>query len=103
MNNLYQHVIIRVIRFFEALRPNRNPFDEWRFSEQIRGIAHPRPQPAPNRIFRKLEFSLNISYFQTYFQDAGREATRPVGRAKMVPADSAPCEFYLNREAGELR
>jgi hypothetical protein len=63
MNNLYQVVIIRVIRFFEASRPNCNPLDESRFSEQIRGIPHPRPQPAPDRICQNLEFSFIISYF----------------------------------------
>ncbi len=50
MNNLYQFVIIRVIRFFEASRPNRNPLDECRFSEQIRGILRRRPQPAQGRL-----------------------------------------------------
>jgi hypothetical protein len=63
MNNLYQFVIIRVIRFFKASRPNRNPLDEWRFSEQIRGILHRRPKPAPDRICRNLQFSFIISYF----------------------------------------
>jgi hypothetical protein len=63
MNKLYQIVIIRVIRFFEASRPNGNPLDEWRFYEQIRGILHRRPQPAPDRICRKLNFSFIISYF----------------------------------------
>jgi len=63
MNNLYQFVIIRVIRFFEASRPNRNPLGEWRFYEQFRGILHRRSQPAQDRIFRNLEFSFIISYF----------------------------------------
>ena len=63
MNNLYQFVIMHIIRFFEASRPNCNPFDESRFSEQIRGIPHPRPQPAPDHIFRNLEFPFIISYF----------------------------------------
>jgi hypothetical protein len=63
MNNLYQIVIMRVIRFSEASRPNRNPLDEWRFSEQIRGILHRRPQPAPDRICRNLKFPFIISYF----------------------------------------
>jgi hypothetical protein len=63
MNNLYPNVIISVIRFSEASRPNRNPLDEWRFSEQIRGILHCRPQPAPDRISRNLKFSFIISYF----------------------------------------
>jgi hypothetical protein len=63
MNNLYQVVIIRVILFFEASRPNRNLLDEWRFSEQFRGILHRRPQPAPDRICRNLQFSFIISYF----------------------------------------
>jgi hypothetical protein len=63
MNNLYQAVIIRVIRFFKASRPNCNPLDESIFSEQIRGIPHPRPQPSLDRICRNLDFSFIISYF----------------------------------------
>jgi hypothetical protein len=63
MNNLYQIVIIRVIRFFEASRPNRNPLDEWGFSEQIRGILHPQARPVPDWICRNLQFSFIISYF----------------------------------------
>jgi hypothetical protein len=63
MNNLYARVIICFIPFFEASRPNGNPFDEWRFSEQFRGILHPRPKTAPERIFLNLNFSFIISYF----------------------------------------
>jgi len=63
LNNLYPIVIICVIRFFEASRPNRNLLDEWRFSEQIRGLLHRRPQPVPDRIFKKLQFPFIISYF----------------------------------------
>jgi hypothetical protein len=63
LNNLYPIVIICVIQFFEASRPNHNLLDEWRFSEQIRGFLHRRPQPVPDRIFRNLQFSFIISYF----------------------------------------
>jgi hypothetical protein len=63
MNNLYQIVIMRVIRFYEASRPNRNPLDELRFSEQIRGILHRRLHLPRDRIYRKLNFSFIISYF----------------------------------------
>jgi hypothetical protein len=35
--------------------------------------------------------------------DADPGATCPVGKEEMTAADSVPCEFYLNWEAGELR